>query len=63
MQVQVILRKVRETKGAALFQEVEQKDGTFHDVDQTYGKINTMYVRKNTFNGTIPDKITVTIEY
>jgi hypothetical protein len=55
----VKMRKVRETPGAILFQEVDN-DGK--DVDSKSGLLNTMYVRKLSFVA-VPSHIVVTVQY
>ena len=55
----VKMRLVRETKGAALYQEVNDAG---HDVPQDQGRLNTMYVRKIAFVE-VPSAITVKVGY
>jgi hypothetical protein len=55
-----LLMKTRETKGAVLYQEVDEKG---HDLDAYNGKVGNQYFRKTAFNDGIPAKITVTVEY
>lgn len=49
--------KEKETKNAVRYQE----DGT--DGGENRGKIGTLYVQKSAFGKSVPDKITVTVEY
>ena len=55
MQRQIDMVMKRETKGAVLFEEVQK-------VDQE-NALNTMYVRKVTFKGQIPQKVNVTLDW
>lgn len=55
MQRKVKLAMKRETKGAVLFEEIP-------DVEHE-NALNTMYVRKTTFRGQIPQTLTVTLEW
>lgn len=56
------LTKVRETKGAVLYQEV---DSAGHPLDYKNdgSKVVSQYFRKNAFVGGIPSAVTVTVSY
>lgn len=54
------LVKVRETKGAVLYQEVDENGKT---LDAYNGKVGNQYIRKTAFKIGIPDTCTVTVEY
>jgi hypothetical protein len=54
------LLKVRETKGAVLYQEVDSQN---RSLDAYTGKVGNQYFRKTAFTGEIPTKITVKVQY
>jgi len=54
------LVKVRETKGAVLYQEV---DANGKALDAYSGKVGNQYLRKTAFKNGIPSTLTVTVEY
>jgi hypothetical protein len=49
----------RETKGAVRFQEI---DDTGKVLDMTAAAIGTLYLRKSSLDGQVPQSITVSIE-
>ena len=60
MITQVVLQIARSTKNTHLYKELDEQGRPIDNVRD--GKIGSIYLKKNLFQGAAPDKVRVTVE-